>query len=92
MVDDDSLIVSHLREMRKDSKSFKAATFSWLSKTWRAEAEPKVRAVSPGKILSYLNPFKTDDLYTSRRQPSYKRTRVKERPEFQLLLPFTESE
>lgn len=92
LVDDDSLVVSHLTEMRKDSKTFKAANFSWLSKTWRAEAEPNVRAVSPGKLLSYLNPFKSDDLSKSHRHTPYKRTRVKERPEFQLLLPFSEQQ
>lgn len=87
LVDEDSLIVSHLKEMRKNGKSFKAATFSWLSRTWRAYAEPQIRAVSPGKLLSYLDPFKSEKILEPYRKTLYKRRRVKERPEFQLVFP-----
>ncbi len=87
LVDDDSLIVSHLKEMRKDGKSFKAATFSWLSRTWRADAEPRGRTVSPGKLLSYLDPFTSEETLEPNVKKPYRRRRVKERPEFQLVFP-----
>jgi predicted ATPase len=87
LVDDDSLIVSHSKEIRSDGKTLKTATFSWLSGTWRAEAEPTIRPVSPGRLLSYLNPFHSEEFVETSQRKANKRRLVKERPEFQLLLP-----
>ena len=92
LVNEDSLIVSHLKEMRKNGKSFKVATFSWLSGTWRASAELGVKAISPGKLLSYLDPFRSEEKLEPDRRESYKRKRVKDRPEFQLVFPLYNQE
>jgi predicted ATPase len=90
-VDDDSLLVAHLKEMRKNGQLFKGASFSWLSGTWRAAAEPETHAISPGTLAAYLNPIQpiASDYYS--RSRAAKRRRVADRPEFQLMLPFPET-
>ena len=88
LVDDDSLLVSHLKEMRKDTRFFSAAAFSWLSGTWRADSNPDIRPIPSGKLLSYLNPLKSNELSELPRRKTHGQRRVIDRPEFQLVFPF----
>ncbi|MFH1005998.1 MAG: AAA family ATPase [Candidatus Latescibacterota bacterium] len=92
-VPDDSLLVAELKEMVRKDQRFKRACFSWLPDTWRAETAPKVHPVARGRLLAYLNPLLAADEYSmSRPSKSKKRTprRVMDRPDLQLMLPFSE--
>ena len=55
-VPDESLLIAATKEMVKDGQRFRVANFSWLPETWRSDAEPEVRPVAKGELLSYLNP------------------------------------
>lgn len=56
-VPDDSLLVAELKEaIGRSGVRFKAARFSWLSRTWRERADPDVEPVARGQLLAYLNP------------------------------------
>ncbi|MBI4285189.1 MAG: AAA family ATPase [Chloroflexi bacterium] len=87
-VPEDSLLVAHLKEIRKNGKKFKGASFLWLSNTWRATTEPETRAISSGKLAVYLNPIQPSPQGSPQRRQAAKRRRVADRPEFQLMLPF----
>ncbi len=90
-VGEDSLLVAHLKEIRKNRKPFKGASFLWLSDTWRASAEPETRAISSGRLAAYLNPIQPSASEYQPRRQATKRRRVADRPEFQLMLPFVET-
>jgi len=53
-VQDDDLLLAELRQIVRDKQQFKAAQFSWLSDTWRAEAEPDTNPVARGNVQAYL--------------------------------------
>jgi predicted ATPase len=92
-VPDDSLLVAELKEMVRKDQRFKRACFSWLPDSWRAKAAPEVHPVAIGRLLAYLNPLMAADEYSmSRPSKSKKRTprRVMDRPDLQLMLPFSE--
>jgi predicted ATPase len=92
-VPDDALLVVHLKERTIKKRKFKVPSFEWLSETWRAEAEPEIRPLSPGKLLAYLNPVEAAealDFIPFQRPITSKVRRVVDRPEFQLMLPFTD--
>jgi predicted ATPase len=96
-VPDDSLLVAELKEMVRDGQRFKRVCFSCLPDTWRTKiATEKSNVVSKGKLLSYLNPISptesvqdggTKDSSKSRSRQS--RLRVVDRPDLQVLLPFS---
>jgi len=88
-VPDDSLLVAELKEVVQGENRFKAARFSWLPETWRQDAQPDVRPVSRGKLLSYLNPVGSpDESQADETSVSGKRKkrRVVDRPDLQQLL------
>lgn len=89
LVNEDSLLVARLKEMNRGGKKFKSASFLWLSRTWRADAEPDVRALAPGRLVAYLNPVQTSEEHDSLQRKPSQRRRVADRPEFQLMLPFS---
>jgi predicted ATPase len=80
LVDDEDLIVAEPREVIVDDTPCRAVGFSWLSKTWRERAFPDVRTVSKGALRAYLNPFAFSE-------PA-PRSRVKDRTDLNMLLPF----
>jgi predicted ATPase len=98
-VPDDSLLVAELKESIDSGRRFKRVGFSPLPGTWRAKASEKVSPVSKGKLLAYLNPimpngtddgFYIDPVYdgsSSKARP--KILRVVDRPDLQLLLPYS---
>jgi len=88
-VHDDSLLVAHLKETRRQERKFKIASFEWLSGTWRAKAEPEILPIAPGKLLVYLNPFapaEADEMPPVLRTRAKPSRRVIDRREFQLVL------
>ncbi len=88
-VPDDSLLVAELKEVVQDSDRFKAARFSWLSETWRQDAQPDVWPVSRGKLLSYLNPVygvDVDQTDATTNGGKRRKRRIVDRPDLQLLL------
>lgn len=78
----ESLLVADLEETERDGKLFKRVCFSGLPETWRQKAGDGARAVSRGKLLSYLNP-----LASSNGHLQQARQRVKDRSDLQLMLP-----
>jgi len=96
-VSDDSLLVAELKETVKSGKRFKRACFSCLPDTWRADAREDLTLVSRGKLLAYLNPIapresEADLELTTRsrvKRSRRKSRRVADRPDLQLLLPFS---
>jgi predicted ATPase len=80
LVDDEDLIVAEAREVVVHNKPCRAVGFSWLSGTWRHQAFPNVRTVSKGTLRAYLNPF-------AFAEPA-PRSRVKDRTDLNMLLPF----
>jgi predicted ATPase len=91
-VPDDSLLMAELRENVRGGERFKALSFASLSGTWRAQLEG-ARAVSRGKLLSYLNPGVPDlpDAYPTPASGRTARKRVIDRPDLQPFLPFSET-
>ncbi len=87
-VPDDSLLIAELQETERGGKLFKRVCFSGLPNTWRQKAES--RAVSRGRLLSYLNPSipASPDYYRPRRD----RRRVMDRPDMQMMLPLSLAE
>jgi predicted ATPase len=91
-VPDDSLLMAELRESVRGGERFKALSFASLSSTWRAKLEG-ARAVSRGKLLTYLNPG-VPDLSDAHATPASGRTarqRVIDRSDLQQFLPFSET-
>lgn len=91
-VPDDSLLMAELRENVRDSERFKALSFASLPGTWRAKLEG-TRAVSRGKLLSYLNPG-VPDLSAGHPTPTSDRParkRVIDRSDLQPYLPFSDT-
>jgi predicted ATPase len=93
-VPDDSLLVAELKESVREGVRFKHASFSPLPDTWRTR-DDKVRPVSKGKLLAYLNPIVPNDEQDdedieapSSSNSSLKTRRVVDRPDLQPLLPF----
>ena len=64
-IPDDCLLVAELKEYVNKDKRFKGLSLGCLDKTWRTRAPERIRIVSKGKLLSYLNPISpepdTDD-------------------------------
>jgi predicted ATPase len=100
-VPDDSLIFAELREEIRYGQRFKAACFSCLPGTWRADAPEKPRTLAKGKLLSYLEPVvrksrnkgtenqSASEQLTSEKSSKYGKKnsqRVIDRPEFEQLL------
>lgn len=52
----DCLLVAELKGAVQGKRRYKRASFSWLPKTWRSEAWPKIPTVALGRLLAYLNP------------------------------------
>lgn len=87
LIKESDLLVSHLKETTKQTITYKTAAFSWLSKTWRAEANPEIRPIAVGKLISYLNPYQVED-YILNQEKKAMTKRVKDRPELQMMFPF----
>lgn len=88
-VDVNSLLVIQLEEKNRNGLKFKAPVFQCVRDTWRAKRVPNAKTVSPGKLLSYLNPVAAAD---KKYPPDAKRCRrVIDMPEFQLMLPFPDN-
>jgi predicted ATPase len=91
-VPDDSLLMAEVRESVRDGERFKVLSFASLPDTWRAKLEG-TRAVSRGKLLSYLNPG-APDLSEAHAAPASgrpARKRVIDRSDLQPYLPFSET-
>jgi predicted ATPase len=80
LVDDEDLMVAEPHEVVIYDKACRAVGFAWLNGTWRHRAFPEVRTVSKGTLRAYLNPF----AFSERTQHS----RVKDRTDLNMLLPF----
>jgi predicted ATPase len=90
-VPENSLLVAELKETVRSGQRFNRATFSALSGTWREKGLERAVPVSKGKLMPYLNPVmpngeqdgkSTADSIVSRR--------VVDRPDLQLLLPYSQ--
>jgi predicted ATPase len=84
----DSLLVAELKETVQGKHRFRRASFSWLPKTWRAEARPDIPTVARGRLLAYLNPVAPKfgiPGQDEKAQP--KRPRVIDHPDLQPMLP-----
>ena len=96
---DDSLLVAELKESVKNEQHFRRVCFSWLTDTWRqrkAADSDQVNVVSRGKLLSYLNPFPSQEAIndqngTSLSRSESKPTRIVDRSDLrQLILSFAQ--
>jgi predicted ATPase len=65
-VPDDSLLFAELAEGAKDGKKFSQVVFRHLSNTWRSKLEKEAKAIQRGRIVSFLNPVRRDELRSSR--------------------------
>lgn len=102
LVDDADLLIARPSEQIIDEIRYPAVTFSWLSDTWRARANPNEPPLSRGVMGAYLNPFAFDgappaeDNLTKSVKPTPNRNgcrrRVKDRIDLQGLLNFPEEE
>jgi len=95
---DDSLLVAELRDTVVGGLHYKRAVFAALPDTWRVKASADKHEVPKGQLLAYLNPIAPNDIDTmslngnGRRHSERGRarpTRVVDRPDLQLLLPFS---
>jgi predicted ATPase len=84
-VPDDSLLITELRETVLGDRIFKRVYLSSLPSTWRAEHGGHV--MSKGKLLAYLNPAMPEASESGLN--GQKVRRVMDRPDLQLLLPFS---
>lgn len=93
-IPDDCLLVAELKEYVDEGKRFKGLSLGCLDKTWRTSASDKIRVISKGKLLSYLNPIgpepDTDGggADTGKNRKSSKIRRVVDRDDMQMMLPF----
>jgi len=87
---DDSLLMAELREQVRDGEHFKALSFASLPGTWRAKLEG-TRAVSRGKLLSYLNPGVPESSDAGAPLDRKTQKRVIDRSDLQQYLPFSET-
>lgn len=69
----------------RESRRSRAVTFRWLAETWRARVNPNIAPVNRGDLGIYLNPHR---LVAETVEKSRRGSKVKERPDVQLLLPF----
>jgi predicted ATPase len=91
-VPDDSLLIVELKETeRSGGRFFKRASYSCLPRTWREEAPEGANVVSRGNLLAYLNPVipATKSEFKPDGQKAAKTSRVVDREDIQLLLPFS---
>lgn len=96
-VSDDSLLVAELKQTLKSGRRSKKACFSFLPDTWRSDALEEPSLVPRGKLLAYLNPIPPQESIIDMEIPSpirmtrtkRKPRRVADRPDLQLLLPFS---
>ena len=93
-VADESLLIAESKQMLREGTRFKAAEFSWLPETWRCSVKPSAKPVARGKVMTYLNPIKTDYYGIDSNQPSSHRAvrRVMDREDLQFNLPLFESD
>jgi predicted ATPase len=104
-VPEDSLLVAELRETIRSGQRFKRVCFGYLPNTWRQSKNPDAKSeniVSIGKLLAYLNPVPNQDLefdnngydidYQKLKSAKFKKRRVIDREDLQLLLPGFSSE
>lgn len=83
--DEDLLLVVPEDTLREGHRCVRPV-FRWLGDTWRAKSRPNVSALSPGKILTYLNPV--EPLGRRPESRSRRSRRVVDRPDLQRWLPF----
>ncbi|HEX2164421.1 MAG TPA: AAA family ATPase [Thermoanaerobaculia bacterium] len=90
-VQDEDLLVADPVWVTVDSTSGMRPSFRWLKDTWRAKAWPKVPALAPGLVVSYLNPLEprpTENEDLNNQTESLQKTpRVIDRPDIQMWLP-----
>lgn len=84
-VPEDSLLVAESKEMVKGEELFDRLSCSCLPDTWR-EGVDGGGEVSLGKLLSYLNPVLPKNEDAGQGHP--RASRVIDRPDMQMLLPF----
>jgi predicted ATPase len=99
-VPDDSLLVAQALETTADGDRFNCVSFGCLPGTWRDGVPEKVEIVPKGELLAYLNPIAPpEDVIDLQDMPtpespartvSHRRRRVADRPDLQVLLPFSE--
>lgn len=77
-VPDDSLLVAELKETLRDGQRFTRVAFNPLENTWRDKTPERISTVAKGKLLAYLNPISNGE----------SSSRVMDRPDLQLLLPY----
>jgi len=92
-IDDEDLLVAVPESVVLRGTSSMRPSFRWLENTWRSEVHPEIPAVSPGVVVSYLQPFELPEHEDMPDQPRRsrsrrRRTRVIDRAEMQMWLPF----
>jgi predicted ATPase len=83
LVDADDLIFASGSPVALDAGASPGVLFTFLSETWRSQAQPEARTLSKSNLLAYLNPL------GARHPEGTGRTRVKDRVDLQMLLPFS---
>ncbi|MBM7114065.1 AAA family ATPase [Archangium primigenium] len=88
IVPDESLVVAASEPVVLEEQRCSIASFRWLPKTWRSQADHETEAVPKGKLLAYLNPLGViaheQQVGDVARKPT---RRVMDRLDVQLLLP-----
>ena len=93
-IPEESLVVAELKEYLKGGERFKGLTLGCLDETWRIKAPEKMRVVSKGELLSYLNPVEPETdtglgLDPGKKHKPQKLRRVIDRSDIkQMMLPF----
>ena len=59
-IPEESMVVAELKEYLKGEERFKGLTLGCLDETWRVKAPEKMRVISKGELLSYLNPVEPE--------------------------------
>jgi hypothetical protein len=85
-VPDDSLLVAQAGEQWEQGRRTSRLSFLPLPGTWRSEMERAPETVARGALQDYLNPLQTGARLNE--EPDRGITRVKDRPDVQLILPF----
>jgi predicted ATPase len=85
-VPDSALLVAELKETVRSGQRFNRASFGYLPETWRAdaarEAHERVRAISKGKLLAYLNPVPNEKPLSETGEAQGRMQRVVDGPGF----------